>query len=260
MSFIDRYFIKQPKLRRLVTRLLEGDHTADVKLLGATVRVNSIKEHGYLRASRMAARSSLWQDETAVIINVASIFRDGDTFVDIGANVGIYSLTLARLHRLLPKTRFYAFEANPDTFSRLTAHTEALGIQAFNLALSDHNGSLEFFSGAVSHVFTSVATASSYSITDARVTVPCRTLDAMNLVGNSLILKIDVEGQEKAVLDGAAGLFQAGRIKAVYLDGYDDKTIEVFLAAQGFALFNGRTLEPTTGGEFSLLAIKATAQ
>jgi hypothetical protein len=117
---IDRYFVKQPKFRRLITRLLYGDREQDVDLLGASVRIHTIKENGYLRASRMIAGSSLLRDELAILINLAALFRDGDTFVDIGANVGIYSLTLARTHRILPRTRFYAFEANPDTFSRRT--------------------------------------------------------------------------------------------------------------------------------------------
>ena len=256
MRFIDRYFIKQPKLRRFVTRLIEGDRTHDVQLLGTTFRLHSIKDHGYLRASRMAASSSLLRDELPVIINLASLFREGDTFVDIGANVGIYSLTLARLHRLLPKTQFYAFEANPDTFARLSIHTAALGIQASNIALSDHDGTLEFVSGAVSHVFTTVENASAYSISSSRVSVPCRRLDKLDISGTSLILKIDVEGQEKNVLDGSLELFQAHRVKAVYLDGYKDRGVESFLTANGFTLLEGKTLEPTTGAVFSLLAIR----
>ena len=256
MSLLDRYFIKQPKLRRFVTRLLEGDRTEDVVLLGAAVRVHSVKEHGYLRASRMMQSSALLRDELPILIHLAALFSEGDTFVDIGANVGVYSLTLARLGRILPRTHFYAFEANPDTFSRLTAHTEALGIRAFNVALSDHTGSLEFVPGAVSHVFTTVDNMSSYSIDGARVTVPCRRLDEMEIAGDSLVLKIDVEGQEKEVLEGAAGLFRAQRVKAVYVDGYKDKGVESFLTGHGFTLLDGKTLAPSAGGLFSLLAIQ----
>ena len=256
MQFIDRYFIKQPKLRRFVTRLLEGDREHDVQLLGTTLRVHSIKEHGYLRSSRRANSSALLREELPIIINLASLLCAGDTFVDVGANVGVYSLTLARMRRILPDTRFYAFEANPDTFARLGAKTPSLGVQAHNVALSDHSGSLEFVAGAVSHVFTTVENASEYSVAGARVSVPCRRLDEMQVEGGSLVLKIDVEGQEKNVLDGASGLFQANRIKAVYLDGYKDREVENLLKGHGFSLLDGKTLEPTAGGGFNLLALR----
>lgn len=256
LYFIDRYFIKQPKLRRFITRLLEGDREQDVQLLGSSLRINSIKEHGYLRASRFAQKSSVFRDEVPILINLAAQFRDGDTFIDIGANVGLYSMTLARLHRLMPATRFYAFEANPDTFARLSVQAEKMGVQAFNFALSDHNGSLEFVAGAVSHVFTTVDNASDYSIPSARTSVPCRRLDEMEIVGDSLILKIDVEGQEKNVLEGAVGLFRQGRVKAVYLDGYKEESVGSFLLEHGFSLLDGLTLQPTKGKVFNLLALR----
>ena len=131
MYFIDRYFIKQPKFRRFVTRLLEGDRELDVQLLGATLHVHSIKEHGYLRSSRLVNSSALLREELPIIINLASLLCDGDTFVDCGANIGIYSLTLARMHRILPNTSFYAFEANPDTFSRLSEQAKLLSVYAY---------------------------------------------------------------------------------------------------------------------------------
>jgi FkbM family methyltransferase len=255
MSFIDRYFIKQPRLRRLITRLFEGDREVDVSVLGTKLHVHSVKEHGYLRSARLAGKSALLREETPVLLNLAALLADGDTFVDIGANVGIYSLTLARMRRFLPRTNFYAFEANPDTYSRLAVHANALGVRTRNIALSDKNGALEFVGGAVSHVFTTVENASDYSLPGERVTVASKRLDDCEIEGDSLILKIDVEGQEKNVLDGAAGFFAGRRIKAVYLDGYKDRAVETLLAGHGFRLYEGKTLEPTSGCVFSLLAL-----
>lgn len=256
MSFLHRFFFTRPKLRRFVTRLLEGDRELDVSLLGAKLRVHSVKEHGYLRTSRIAATSTLLRDELPVILNLAALLSDGDTFLDIGANAGIYVFTLARMRALLPRTRYHAFEANPDTFSRLAVHASEMGVDAHHIALSDHEGTLQFIGGAVSNVFTTTENASFYSLAGGQpVAVPCKRLDQFDIAGDSFILKIDVEGQEMAVLGGAADFFAKNRVKAVYLDGYKDKAVENFLRDRGFLFLEGKTLAPTQGGVFSLLAL-----
>jgi hypothetical protein len=74
--------------------------------------------------------------------------------------------------------------------------------------------------------------------------------------GESIILKIDVEGHEFAVLEGARQLFERSRVKAVYLDGYAERQkVEQFLRSFGFVFLNGRTSEAFEADGFSLLAI-----
>ena len=258
MYFIDRWFLKQPRVRRLVTRLLEGDREHEVTLLGAQVRVHSIKEHGYLRASRLARKSVLLREELPVLLNLAALLAPGDAFVDAGANVGVFSLALARLRPLAPGMSCHAFEANPDTFARLAPMAAAAGVAAHQVALSDREGTLEFVPGAVSHVFTTVEHASEYSLGGGeRVRLPCRRLDSFAFPGGAIVLKVDVEGQELAVLRGAEEFFRAGRVKAVYLDGYKDRAVEEFLSARGFTLLDAKTLAPAAGHVFGLLAVRA---
>ncbi|MEB3322653.1 MAG: FkbM family methyltransferase, partial [Synechococcaceae cyanobacterium] len=178
---------KKPRLRRFLTRMLVGSRTVDVDLLGTRLRVHSIKEHGYLRASRMADRSTLFRGEVPVMINLAALLEAGDTFIDIGANVGIYCLAFERLREIIPGLRIYAFEPNPDTYERLRAMAEPRDIETFNLALSDHDGMLEFTPGGVSLVFTRSDRASAYSLPrSAPVSVPCRRLDGLGIAGDSL--------------------------------------------------------------------------
>jgi FkbM family methyltransferase len=256
-QFFDRYFFKQPWLRKFATKTWEGDKDVQVSVLGTSMHLNTIKEHGYLRASRLSASSCLLRDELPVIINLASLLQRGDSFVDVGANVGIFVCTLARMGKVVDGMNFYAFEANPDTCARLRASAEPLGVVVHSVAISDHNGELEFVSGAVSNIFTTTQNASEYNVPSTAQSVPCRRLDEFDIKGNSIVLKIDVEGQEKEALLGAKKFFDAHRIKAVYLDNYKDEiAVETFLRNYGFDFYEGRTLEPVPGNTYSLLALK----
>jgi hypothetical protein len=90
--------------------------------------------------------------------------------------------------------------------------------------------------------------------------IHCERLDRLDLPAGDLVLKIDVEDHELPVLEGASGLFERGRIKVVYLDGYSGDAIPPLLRNYGFSFFDGRALERCTGDVLpqSLLAIHQT--
>jgi FkbM family methyltransferase len=256
---LDRYFIKQPTIRKFVTRTLERDEDRDVTLFGTRLHINSLKEHGYLRAFRRSSYHSVLHDEAGALVTLSLLLCPGDTFVDVGANVGLFVCTLARRRFVSRDVRFYAFEANPDTFRRLSESARDLDIIACQRAISDRPGELEFISGAVSHVFTQAKQRSDYHFKNQpTVRVATQRLDDAGIEGDSLIIKIDVEGQELNVLNGATNLFDRDRVKAVYLDGYTDPAVEAFFVARRFKFFDGRTLRPTVPSFPNLLAVRAS--
>jgi FkbM family methyltransferase len=256
LHLIDRYFIKKPLIRRFITKLFAGDRERKVALLARDYLVHTVREHGFFRASRLARTCSLFRDELPVLIHLAGLLRDGDTFLDIGANIGIFAANIAKFRVLFPDFKIYAFEPNLDTAARLRANVESLGVEVFEIALSDRNGTLEFVDGAMSNVFSTVENASPYSITGERRVCECRRLADLPIQGDSLVMKIDVEGHEWEVLQGALGLFQTNRVRAVYLDDFKDARIVPFLDNYEFRFFNGRTLRPAIGQTRHLLAIK----
>ena len=86
--------------------------------------------------------------------------------------------------------------------------------------------------------------------------IQCQRLDYFDIKGDSIVPKIDVEGQELKILEGARSLFDNQRIKAVYLDGFTNhKECLNFLMQYDFLLFDGKTLTESDGNLFSLLAI-----
>ena len=124
--------------------------------------------------------------------------RPGDLFVDIGANVGSYSMLggATGAHCL-------SIEPIPSTFSWLTQNIaiNALGdrVRALNLGLGRSEGRLRFTGGldTVNHVLADGEAA------DHFIEVLVRTLDSVVDGASPALIKMDVEGFETEVLAGA---------------------------------------------------------
>jgi FkbM family methyltransferase len=137
------------------------------------------------------------------------LLRPGETFVDCGANVGLWSLVAAR--SVGPSGKVFAFEPNPRTHARLARHIahNALAdiVTAFPSCAGAVVGTLPFLCQP-EHNVSHVASAGDAGATP----LPVTTLDAA--LGDAPVhgIKIDVEGHEFAVLLGAGKLLQRSRL------------------------------------------------
>lgn len=255
LNLLDKLFVKQPRFRELITRAVYGSKDTDVELFHRSLRINSLKENGYLRAAKAAWKNSLLRDETIILQRIMLFLENDMTFADVGANIGIFSACMSDVSNLYDKFEVVAFEAHPQTFGRLKENAERHHFRAINFALGSKEGEIAFVEGAVSGVTTTVENANRYSIAGRNLTLPMRRLDSFEFNGN-LFIKIDVEGQEFDVLEGASGLFDAGRVKAVYIDGFEsDARVMNFLARYDMKLLNLLDLKPTQEPVFNLLAL-----
>lgn len=136
---------------------------------------------------------------------LAHTLQSDSVFYDIGANYGFYS-TLA----LSFGSEIHAFEPSSHCMRFLKINTDAFnGRTTLNhLALSDSEGEVDFFDmssgrkSGMSTINTAIAQAS--PVTYKKSVVPTITLD--NYVQHHsvpTIMKIDVEGAEAKVLEGA---------------------------------------------------------
>ena len=133
----------------------------------------------------------------------------GERAIDIGANYGTYSLTLARLG-----ARIEVFEPNPRIAAVLVAWAQGKrGITVHPLALSDREGSARLHipcdETGVEHDSSASLLAGLVPGTRA-VDIRTARLDSLGLSDIALI-KIDVEGHEQAVLDGARATIAASQ-------------------------------------------------
>lgn len=131
------------------------------------------------------------------------------TFVDVGSNIGAYSILMSQAPSL---EKIVAFEANRPAAEEMRANLllNSLSIDVQAVAVSDHAGTLDF--GVVSRL------AGNSAILDSKQRQPfrkieqvkCVTLDdALRACSGPFAIKIDVEGHEQKVLRGARNVLEA---------------------------------------------------
>jgi FkbM family methyltransferase len=141
---------------------------------------------------------------------IRHLVEPGTTALDVGASIGLYAAEMARY-----AARVIAFEANPQvaTFTRRVAPPN---IEVVNVALSSTPGraTLRIPLNAKGRGISELATIDAGNVLHAgaitSVEVKMKRLDDLS-VRNCSFIKIDVEGHEEAVLDGAADLIAAQR-------------------------------------------------
>ena len=127
--------------------------------------------------------------------------KDADVFVDIGANIGFFTC-MARVRG----TRVVAVEPAPQNLDLLFKNIRANGwtdVEVFPVGLAEHPGLGTLYGDGTGASL--VTRWAGVSETWQR-TIPLTTLDALlggRFQGQRLVIKIDVEGTEDAVVAGA---------------------------------------------------------
>ena len=200
--------------------------------LPAAKFINDFKYHGrfkvkykevsfYLYGSGGAQENLIfWKglegwDEPETIDIIYLLKSEIFTFIDIGANTGVYSLFVKSMK---PKTQVIAFEPSRTIHAELLKNLKSnnLNIQLESLALSNQSGELTFYDSTIPH-----QTSASLSDRMNKVNpslhgsvlpymVKVETLD--NYIKNSNIsdvslVKIDVELHEPEVFEGMFNVF-----------------------------------------------------
>lgn len=167
---------------------------------------------------------------------ILHFLRKGDLFVDIGANVG--SFTLLASAEIGAET--IAAEPLPSTFQYLVQNVRLNQIEslvtAHNIGIGSQEGVLKFTKSldTINHV----ARAGDTDTIDVPVDILDNLLDGKT----PILLKIDVEGFEAEVVRGGAKTLQNPSVRAVIIElnglgskyGYDESQIHTQLLDYGF--------------------------
>lgn len=183
------------------------------------------------------------------------VLSPGDLFVDIGANVGAYTI----LACAAKKAKGYCFEPVPSTFERLLVNIRINNLEksvvSFNLGLSDREDVLFFTTGenCTNHV------VANGEVSDKVVRVKVAPLDRILKGLFPSVLKIDVEGYETPVLSGAQKVLENESLHSVIMElngsgsryGFNEDKICKTMQGLGFLAYTydpfSRQLESIAG-------------
>lgn len=163
-----------------------------------------------------------------------------DLFIDIGANIGAYTI----LASAEIKSKSISIEPIPNTFKTFAKNILINQLQdkvtALNIGLGSSEGVLKFTKSldTVNHV----ATEGEKDTVDIKV----HTLDSIVSEQHPSLIKIDVEGFETEVLNGAENTLANKDLKAIIIElngsgdryGYDENKIHQKLIKFGFKPFS----------------------
>lgn len=166
--------------------------------------------------------------------------------LDIGANMGWYSLNIAKK---IPSSLVYAFEPIPSAYAYLTenlALNRLSNVKSYNFGLSDREGHFDFYYYKAGSVNSSLANLSERDEVEL-ISCPLTKLDRFSQEIEETIdfIKCDVEGAELSVIVG--GLETIKRHKPIlFLEllrkwakkfGYHPNEALVALSEIGYACF-----------------------
>jgi len=137
--------------------------------------------------------------------------KEGDTFFDIGAHYGYFSLLASEIVGVDGK--IFSFEASKNTFEITRKNTNSVNnIHLFNRAISDKKGEISFYEFPNLYSEYNTSDVAQFENSEwiqkyqpKKITVEAVSIDEFIVEKNTIpdIVKIDVEGAEYLVIQGA---------------------------------------------------------
>lgn len=179
-------------------------------------------------------------DVTEACFRLADI---GTTVIDAGANVG--QMTSALAYAVGKTGSVIAFEPHPTLFSLLSENVSQMEselggafVTARQEAVSNQSGETELFEPSKHGANSGLATMTQEAADDDTFVVEATRLDDLEIKENVQLLKMDIEGHERAACEGAERLLSNRQIKNVIFEDFDIQCSDVahFLEDAGYTI------------------------
>ena len=215
-------FIKYPYGQlRSVLKKMTFPKTVSCKVRGVVIKVGVNSEIEQFRVDTYSTKEPEtldWLDDN---------LRSDNVFIDVGANIGLYSLYGAKIN---PKCKVYAFEPAFQNFTNLCNNIVLNGFQNIipcNFPLADRETFDLFYvsdiqPGSALHSF---GQPSDFKVESKAISLQqgtfSLTLDALVSrygLPQPTLIKIDVDGIEEKIIKGAQNVLQSKQMRTVLLE------------------------------------------
>ena len=197
----------------------------------------------FLLGKRMTSASNAWYCGLYEYEEMNFLFDNldhNDLFLDIGANIGAYTILAAS-----KRSNVIAVEPIPSSFEILKKNILLNGfsdtVDIFNIGISDKDENLNFSNNldALNHV---LVNGEKYSDI---INIPAVKLDQILNGRVPKFIKIDVEGFETKVINGAENIFSHNDLKCIIIEligggknyGFDEDVLHQKLLNYGFSTY-----------------------
>ncbi len=181
--------------------------------------------------------------EQAELRLLKSILKEGDTFIDLGTNIGLYSLTASKI--VGQKGRVISFEPfgkNYDTFIHNLElnHLSNTNVVPEKKAVGKSDSTLMLYSNSSDSNMGMVSTKErTHTHKESVESVSLDTYLKKNKINKVDLIKIDIEGHEKDALIGMAGTTKDIKPSFIIeiLEGEDKQFFIDFFNSQGYTRY-----------------------
>ena len=166
------------------------------------------------------------------------VLREDDTFIDVGANVGSYTILASSVVGAFS----YTYEPIPSTFKRLIQNIKINNLtsktKCSNIGIGNEPKTVRFTTDL--NTTNHVATSSDNQVNT--IDVEINTLDNLHYNTSPSLIKIDVEGFESSVIEGATKILKKKQLHSIIIElnsssnrySFDENKIINFLLELGF--------------------------